>query len=148
MHGGEQTARSCEQRAIFHLSFPVVSLPAALEFYQARLGASLGRTEAAWADVILFGHQLTLHDQPDQVLPQEARGGRHFGAILDRPRWEAVRDRLVAYNPALEAGIRHRLTGEPGEHVKLLLEDPDANLIEIKAYRNLATVAEALTHTA
>lgn len=92
---------------------------------------------------MLFGHQLTLHNQPDQVLPRAERGVRHFGVILSWEHWEAVRSRVLAYHPSLEAEIRHRLPGEPGEHVKLLLEDPDGNLIEIKAYKSIETLAPA-----
>jgi uncharacterized protein len=131
-------------RAIFHLSFPVSSLDAALGFYQRCLGATVGRHTGEWADVILFGHQVTLHNQPSQVLPRSARGVRHFGAILGWEDWQAIRSRVIAYNPALEHNIQHRLAGEPGAHVKLLLEDPDGNVIEIKAYSDLGSVSPAL----
>lgn len=135
---------SAQKPAIFHLSFPVRSLEASVAFYRQCLGASIGRSSVEWADVILFGHQLTLHNQPEQVLPREERGVRHFGAILTWDHWEIVRARVLAYQPSLEANIRHRLPGEPGEHVKLLLEDPDGNLIEIKAYTRIETVAPQL----
>jgi uncharacterized protein len=133
-----------ERRAIFHLSFPVSSLEAALGFYQRCLGATVGRHVGEWADIVLFGHQITLHNQPSQVLPRSARGVRHFGAILTWEHWQAVRSRVIAYNPGLAANIQHRLAGEPGEHVKLLLEDPDGNVIEIKAYRDLGSISPAL----
>lgn len=124
-----------QEPAIFHLSFPVRSLQESVEFYRQCLGATVGRSSAAWVDVILFGHQLTLHNQPSQVQPREQRGVRHFGAILSWGCWEGVRARVLAYKPSFEAGLQHRLPGEPGEHVKLLLEDPDGNLIEVKAYK-------------
>lgn len=131
---------STQQPVIFHLSFPVRSIEESTEFYRQCFGATIGRRGAEWVDVILFGHQLTLHDQPGQVLPREERGVRHFGAILDWSHWEQVRARVLAYDPAFESGIRHHLPGEPGEHVKLLLEDPDGNVIEIKAYREIEAV--------
>jgi uncharacterized protein len=133
-----------QQRAIFHLSFPVSSLEAALGFYQRCLGATVGRHTGEWADVVLFGHQLTLHNQPSQVLARSARGVRHFGAILGWEDWQAIRSRVISFNPALAENIQHRLAGEPAEHVKLLLEDPDGNVIELKAYRNLGSVSPAL----
>jgi uncharacterized protein len=132
---------STQEPAIFHLSFPVRSLETSIEFYRQCLGAGIGRSTAEWTDVILFGHQITLHNQPDQVHPREWRGVRHFGAILSWDWWEAVRARVLAYHPDVEAEIRHRLPGEPGEHVKLVLEDPDGNLIEVKAYKNIEFVA-------
>jgi extradiol dioxygenase family protein len=129
---------------IFHLSFPVRRLDIALDFYQRCLGATVGRRTHEWADVILFGHQLTLHDQPSQVLPRSARGVRHFGAILPWESWEALRSRIGSYDAAMAERIQHRLAGEPEEHIKLLLEDPDGNLVEIKAYRDPGTIATAL----
>ena len=137
---------SMQPRAIFHLSFPVRSLPESIAFYRDCLGAELGRVSHAWTDVVLFGHQLTLHAQPAQVLPREARGVRHFGAILDWPAWEALRARVLAYDPQLADGIRLLRAGEPEEHAKLLIEDPDGNLVELKAYRSLATIATALAN--
>lgn len=130
--------------AIFHLSFPVSSLESALDFYQRCLGASVGRRTREWADVILFGHQLTLHEQPAQVLPRAARGVRHFGAILPWEQWEALRTTLVGCHSSASNDIQHRRVGEPEEHVKLLLEDPDGNVIEIKAYRDLGSISAAL----
>ena len=127
---------------VFHLSFPVRSLKESAAFYQQCLGAAIGQRGAEWVDVILFGHQLTLHNQPSQVRPREERGVRHFGAILSWSHWERVRARVVAYRPC-EAEIQHLLSGEPGEHIKLLLDDPDGNAIEIKAYKEIATVTAA-----
>ena len=138
---------SAIQPAIFHLSFPVRSLEESAAFYQRCLGASIGRRGAEWVDVILFGHQLTLHNQPSQVRPREERGVRHFGAILSWSHWERVRADVVAYKSCFEAEIQHSLSGEPGEHVKLLLEDPDGNVVEIKAYKEIATVAAQLEST-
>jgi extradiol dioxygenase family protein len=129
--------------AVFHLSFPVASLAASLAFYESCLGARRGRSTPAWVDVILFGHQLTLHEQPAQVLPREARGVRHFGAILAWHDFESLRGRIDALqlDPAPSFALRD--AGQPTEHAKLLLEDPDGNLIEVKAYRHATPVDPA-----
>lgn len=55
-----------------------------------------------------------------------------------------MRSRVISFSPALAEKIQYRLAGEPGEHVKLLLEDPDGNVIEIKAYRDLGSISPAL----
>ena len=136
-----------QKPAIFHLSFPVRSLEESAAFYQQCFGAAIGRRGAEWVDVILFGHQLTLHNQPGQVRSREERGVRHFGAILSWSHWEHVRAGVVAYKPRFESEIQFRLSGEPGEHVKLLLEDPDGNVIEVKAYKEIATVSAHLEST-
>ena len=129
-------------RAIFHLSFPVKSLRTSLDFYESCLGAHRGRDAQGWSDVILFGHQLTLHELPEQVQPREARGVRHFGAIVPWPELEALRVRVAARG--VDASYLHRDAGLPGEHAKLLFEDPDANLLEIKAYRDPRSISESL----
>lgn len=132
------------QRAVFHLSFPVSSLAEARAFYEGCLGARIGRVTDQWVDIIVFGHQVTIHEIPMQVLPRDARGVRHFGAILAWEQWETVRNRVLAFDPSLEQHISHRAAGTRDEHVKLLLEDPDGNAIEIKAYREIASIAAAL----
>jgi extradiol dioxygenase family protein len=130
--------------AIFHLSFPVTSLAVSLGFYERVLGGVPGRRTPQWGDVIVFGHQLTLHEQPAQVRPRDALGVHHFGAIL---RWDellALRARIEALDPPVPVRWLQVDADQPGEHAKLLLEDPDGTLVEIKAYRSLATVAAAL----
>ena len=121
--------------AIFHLSLPVDSLEPARAFYCDLLGAPLGRQTAEWIDVLLFGHQLTLHARPDEVLPRDAQGVRHFGAILPWPRWQALaahlRERGVVF--VMPPTIAHE--GTPDEQGKMLLRDPSGHLVEIKAYR-------------
>ena len=128
------------ENVIFHLSFPVTSLVDSLAFYERVLGATRGRSGATWQDLLLFGHQVTLHEQPAQVLPRDAQGVRHFGAILGWDAFATLRARIAALEPRVEARFLHRDAGQPGEHLKLLLEDPDGHLVEIKAYRSLATV--------
>jgi extradiol dioxygenase family protein len=126
--------------AIFHLSFPVRDLDAAKAFYRDVLGATIGRETAEWSDILLFGHQLTLHERPAEVLAPEARGVRHFGVILPWAQWEAL-GREFRENgwPLLMAPtITH--AGSEREQGKMLLCDPSDNVVEIKAYRD-ATVA-------
>ena len=67
-----------------HLSIPVTELDAALTFYVDTLGCAPGRIrrEQGFADVWFYGMQLTLQEQPEQVLPLEQQGSRHFGAAL------------------------------------------------------------------
>lgn len=133
-----------EDRSIFHLSFPVADLAATLSFYTECLGAGIGRARENWADVVFFGHQLTVHGLPDQVAPRASRGVRHFGAILGWEAWHRAKNRALAYDPAFAAGVSYREVGTPREHAKLLLEDPDGNLIELKAYRDVGSISGAL----
>lgn len=119
-------------RPIFHLSFPVRDLDEAIVFYARNLGAVPGRRAQDWADIGLFGAQLTLQQQPGDVLNPMPRS-RHFGATIGWGEWEALAARL---DPGLIVeGPMLRYRGEPHEESKLMLADPSGNLIELKAYR-------------
>ena len=57
---------------IFHLSIPVSDLDIAKDFYVKKLSGKVGRSEADWLDILLWGHQITLQLRPDEVLGPEA----------------------------------------------------------------------------
>lgn len=115
---------------IFHLSFPVRDLEEGLSFY-TRLGGVPGRREERWADVALFGAQLTLQQVPEDVLEPMPRS-RHFGATLGWSEWEALVARLADF--VEPPRIDHR--GTEREQAKAMVADPSGNLIELKAYRH------------
>ena len=128
--------RNPQMRPVFHLSFPVADVGAALAFYTGVLGAEAGRRHAdGGVDVRLFGAQLTLQDAPADVLTPNPRT-RHFGATIDWPAWEAVAGRLDAFIEPPTVSY----AGERREQGKLMVADPSGNLIEIKAYRDPAFV--------
>ena len=127
-------------RAIFHLSFPVRSLADAKAFYCALLGASIGRDTGEWADILLFGHQVTLHERPSEVLSPADRGVRHFGAILPWLEWQALGARLIEQGCAFLMEPTVSMSGTEQAQGKMLLCDPSDNLVEIKAYRNVLAV--------
>ncbi len=120
---------------IFHLSVPVSDLEEALDFYVGVLGGVPGRREAGWVDVALFGAQVTLQHQPQDVSRPMPRS-RHFGATLPWSKWEEVTSTLSEF---LERPrIDH--SGTEREQAKAMIEDPSGNLIELKAYRNPSAV--------
>jgi extradiol dioxygenase family protein len=126
------------ERRIFHLAIPVAELEAAKRFYTEGLGARVGRQREDWIDVLLWGHQITLHLRPSEVLAASAQGKRHFGVVLPWSEWEETRKRLTnAGVPFLEPPAI-TLAGTPQEQAKMYLADPSHNVIEIKAYRDLA----------
>ena len=124
-------------RYIFHLSIPVSELSAAKRFYVEVLGATVGRENEDWLDVLLWGHQITLQRRPEEVLPAGKQGKRHFGVVLPWTEWQREMTRMEGAGatfldrPALQA------TGTEDEHAKAYLSDPSGNVIEIKAYRNV-----------
>ena len=91
-----------------------------------------------WLDVLLWGHQITLQRRPQDVLAPEAQGKRHFGVVLPWAEWEALADRLVASGTPLLAPPAVSNRGTPQELGKIYLSDPSHNVVEIKAYRDLA----------
>ena len=133
-------------RPVFHLSFPVLDLAAAKAFYCGALGATTGRDNGEWVDILLFGHQLTLHNRPDEVLPYDQQGVRHFGVILPWQDWMSLGAKLEKQGCAFLRPPTVTDLGTAHEQGKMLLRDPSSNVIEIKAYRNIATVLD--THSA
>ncbi len=129
-------------RPIFHLSFPVRDLEEALSFYTSRLSAQIGRRSDTVADLLVFGAQVTIHDDPSAVVGAMSRT-THFGATLPWDEWEALAAGLVEAADIVE-GPTVSFEGEAIEQGKLMLSDPSGNLIEIKAYRDPAAVLGSL----
>lgn len=123
------------ERFVFHLALPVRDLAAAKRFYVDVLGARVGRETSEWLDLLVWGHQLTLHHRPDETLPRERQGTRHFGVVLPWPAWERLASRVRTEASCLRAPAILE-PGTPDEHAKVYLEDPSHNVIEIKAYRD------------
>jgi len=124
-------------RYIFHLSIPVVDLASARHFYVEVLGARIGRANDAWLDVLLWGHQITLHLAPDEVLPVARQGSRHFGVVLPWDVWREEVARIEGRGVRFLDGPAVKLAGTDDEHAKAYLGDPSGNVIELKAYRNV-----------
>jgi extradiol dioxygenase family protein len=116
----------------------VTDLDDALEFYVQELEADIGRRTPGVVDVLLFGAQLTLHEEPASVTAVMPRT-RHFGATLPWDEWEALVRRLEGHARIVEPRTVS-YEGETTEQGKLMLSDPSGNLIEVKAYRHPAHV--------
>jgi uncharacterized protein len=119
-----------------HLSLPVTALDTALAFYVDTLGCTPGRVrrEQGFADVWFYGMQLTLQEQPDQVLPAEAQGARHFGAALPPDELEAVLARLDGSSVTWLARPAVDTEGRLNGKTTAKFADPSGNVIELKSY--------------
>lgn len=125
----------------FHLAIPVTDLAAADAFYCGLLGCNKGRTASRWIDLNFFGHQVTLHlvdGPPASVRTNPVDGdavpARHFGAILNRPEWQALADRLEQEKQEFLISPRIRFQGEVGEQATMFLFDPSGNALEFKSF--------------
>jgi extradiol dioxygenase family protein len=124
-------------RHIFHLSIPVSDLESSRRFYLEVMGASIGRANEEWLDVLLWGHQITLQHRPDEVLPVDRQGKRHFGVVLPWNTWRDEVTRLEGIGAGFLEPPAVKLAGTDDEHAKAYLADPSGNVIEMKAYRNV-----------
>lgn len=133
-------------QSFFHLATHVSDLAKTRAFYGDLLGGKEGRSAETWVDFDLFGHQLSFHLGP--VTPS-ARTGKvgdhlvpmpHFGIILGYEDWQGLADRLTAAQVewVIEPSIRFQ--GQPGEQYTMFLYDPSGNAIELKGFKDLATV--------
>lgn len=121
----------------FHLSLSVADLARTEAFYTSVLQARVGRRTDHWIDLWLFGAQLTAYGRPKAVIPQPYRDAQHFGATVAWDEWAMLADQLVA------GEIEFRLAPNVDEGrgvAKMMLPDPDGYLVEVKAYRDPATV--------
>ncbi|MDH3693598.1 MAG: glyoxalase [Gammaproteobacteria bacterium] len=114
----------------------MTDLHVAKHFYIELLGATIGRENGKWLDILLWGHQITLHNCPNEVLSPEQQGTRHFGIVLPWDEWENNIERIRAAGHSFLLEPKILKQGTPQEQAKFYLQDPSNNVIEIKAYRD------------
>ena len=126
------------ERHIFHLSIPVSELAPAKRFYVEVINARTGRENDEWLDVLLWGIRLRCNGAPKKFFRWSARASVTLASsFLGRSR--SMRRR--AFGPGgfhfyLEPAVL--LSGTSEEQAKFYLQDTSHNVIEVKAYRNLA----------
>ena len=133
--------------AFFHLAFPVDDLSAARTFYGDVLGCKEGRSDPAWVDFDLFGHQIVAHLQPGAVgdRASSAVDGHgvpipHFGLVMEMPDWENLASRLKAAGVEFVIEPYVRFAGLPGEQATMFVRDPSGNALEFKAFRDMSQI--------
>jgi hypothetical protein len=62
----------------------------------------------------------------------------HFGVVLDRPEWEALAERLRAAGVTFLIEPHVRFRGQAGEQATMFFLDPSGNVLEFKAFDNVA----------
>jgi extradiol dioxygenase family protein len=125
----------------FHLAIPVSDLNQAREFYGTVLGLSECRSALNWVDFNFFGNQLSLHLVKSPPGRPESTGidgdqvpVQHFGMVMEKLEWEALRDRLSGLNQSFLLGPKIRFQGREGEQGTFFLSDPSGNYLEFKYF--------------
>ena len=77
----------------FHLSFSVPNLEETKNFYINLLGCEIGRDTGNWFDVILFGHQITIHKEKDGMSSNPID---HFGPVLNKLDWLTIANKIAS----------------------------------------------------
>lgn len=125
----------------FHIALPAQDLAKTRDFYTKMLGAEERRSAINWIDFDFFGHQLSIH----QVVGKETKlestlidgdqvPARHFGMVLPKAEWEALRDRLTSLGQKFIIGPRLRFEGREGEQGTMFITDPYGNYLEFKYF--------------
>ncbi len=125
----------------FHLAFPVTDIPLAKTFYGEGLGCGIGRETATSVILNLYGHQLVAHLTHEDLPPQRGIYPRHFGLIFPtQADWESLASRARERGLPFYQEPRWRFVGSPLEHGTFFLQDPFANLLEFKYYRQASAI--------
>ena len=120
---------------IFHLSFPIVDISEAKQFYVEGLGCEVGRESKGSLILNLGGQQLVAHVVKAAIAPQRGIYPRHFGLTFEtEEEWEKALHRAQDKGLTFCQQPKHRFRGERIEHRTFFLEVPFHNLIEFKHY--------------
>ena len=125
--------------AIFHFSFPVRDLEQTRHFYGEVLGCQQGRTEPDRIDFNFFGHhvvaQLSEKEASHRSVPvgKEQYPLRHFGAIVSKPEFDRLAEKLRVIGATFIIPPENRHAGTVREQSTMMALDPSGNGIEFKS---------------
>ena len=117
----------------FHLSFAVPNLEDVRKFYINILGCKVGRDTGKWIDVMFFGHQITIHQESEEM---HSNPIDHFGAVLSKCDWVAMSNTLSSRGIAFKSNPTIREAGTDFESGKFTIKDPASNVLEFKYYES------------
>ena len=120
----------------FHLAIPTHDLNEAKAFYNAALGAHIGREYPGYVIFNFFGHQLVCHMDKDAIDKEVSMYPRHFGIIFnDKTSFDNIYCIAKKLNLKFYEDIFERFSEMPSWHWTFFLIDPSNNLIEFKYYK-------------
>ncbi len=140
-------AAAAEPLTPFHIAIQVRDIAEARAFYKDILGCPEGRSDIAWVDFNLYGHQLVCHLNP--ALGREGPLANHFnlvdghgvpvphcGVVLRPAQWAALANRLRGLDVTFIIEPCTRFAGQVGEQSTMFFRDPSGNALEFKAFRD------------
>ena len=116
----------------FHLSIVVPDLEQARAFYVNLLGCNIGRDKGQWIDVNFFGHQMTIHQERENM---RAKPIDHYGPILDKIEWESISNIFNSKGVVFDMQPLIINKGNKDESGKFIVKDPAGNILEFKYYK-------------
>lgn len=136
------------KNTFFHIAVQVRDIPEAREFYGVTLGFEEGRSDTAWVDFNMFGHQYVCHLNPDlgkcgkvdlhyKSVDSHEVPVPHAGVILEMDVWKNFADRLLGKKIEFIIKPCTRFEGKPGEQATMFFLDPSGNALEFKAFRDI-----------
>ncbi|WP_420384670.1 VOC family protein [Roseivirga sp.] len=127
----------------FHLAFPVRDIESTRAFFGDLLGCEIGRSTDKWIDFNFFGHQLSAHVKPEELLQAQTNAVdgknvpvRHFGAVLEWHQWHDLADKLKDHGIEFVIEPYIRFKGEVGEQATMFFLDPSGNALEFKSFKD------------
>jgi extradiol dioxygenase family protein len=133
----------------FHLAFPIRDIEETRSFYEDLLGCEIGRSTEKWIDFNFFGHQISAHINPEELIQSianEVDGKqvpvRHFGVVLPWEEWHQLAEKLNNHAVKFVIWPHIRFKGEVGEQATLFFLDPSGNVLEFKAFQNPSQLFE------
>lgn len=127
----------------FHLAFPVKDIESTRAFFGDLLGCEIGRSTDKWIDFNFFGHQLSAHVKPEELLQAQTNAVdgknvpvRHFGAVLEWNQWHDLADKLKDHGIEFVIEPYIRFKGEVGEQATMFFLDPSGNALEFKSFKD------------
>ena len=133
----------------FHLAIPVDDLETARHFYGHVLACPQGRSDEAWVDWNLFGHQLVTHLVDAGPADREQSLNRvddhdvpvpHFGVLVSIDEFHKLAERVRGAGVTFAIEPYQRFAGLPGEQWTMFFRDPAGNALEFKAFADDAHV--------
>ncbi|WP_282041400.1 VOC family protein [Winogradskyella flava] len=125
----------------FHMSLPCLSVKETQDFYINNIGASVGRTSENWADINLFGHQITFikaekfnFNSTNYVFEGKILPSFHFGVIVDVDTWGKIYTKLNTQDLEVVTQTTF-LKDKIGEHLSFFINDPNDYMLEFKSFK-------------